>query len=51
MLMMLNLTNVREKVVNKLVDIMDKDGNGVDYNEFCEWLMADDAKHVALSGR
>ena len=48
MLMMLNLTNVREKVMNRLCDIMDRDGNGVDYNEFSEWLMADDAKHLAL---
>ena len=47
MLMMLNLTNVREKVVNKLVDIMDKDGNGyVIFPEFlmafCDWVGVDE---------
>lgn len=36
-LMMLNLTNIREKVMAKLCDIMDKNGNGtVEYNEFCD---------------
>ena len=45
-LMMLNLTNVREKVMNKLCDIMDKDGDGVEYDEFCEWIMANDAKDL-----
>ena len=36
MLMMLNLTNVREKVMAKLCDVMDPNGNGVEYEEFCQ---------------
>ena len=48
MLMMLNLTNVREKVMNKLCDIMDKDGDGVEYDEFCDWVMANDAKDLVM---
>lgn len=32
MLMMMNPT-VREKVLGQLVNLMDKDGNGVDYDE------------------
>ena len=44
MLMMLNLKHVREKVMNKLCDIMDRNGDGIDYEEFCKWLMAEDAK-------
>ena len=46
MLMMLNLKHVREKVMNKLCDIMDKDGDGVEYDEFCAWLVAEDAKDL-----
>ena len=46
MLMMFNMTNVREAVVAKLCDIMDRDGNGIEYDEFCDWLMAEDASHL-----
>jgi len=41
--MMLNLSNIREKVVRKLGKICDKDGDGIEYDEFCELMMAEDA--------
>lgn len=41
MLMIFNLTTVREKAIVKLVDLMDINGDGVDYNEFSKWLMSD----------
>lgn len=43
-LMMFNLTQIREKVFAKIIDIMDKDGNNkIGFNEFCEVMMAKDA--------
>ena len=41
-------TTVREKVLSAIVDLMDTDGNGVRYDEFCAWLKAEDAKHLRL---
>ena len=42
--MMLNLTQVREKVFKRLVYIADKNEDGVvEFNEFCELMMADHA--------
>jgi Ca2+-binding EF-hand superfamily protein len=41
MLMIFNLTTVREKALVKLVDLMDINGDGIDYNEFTKWLMSE----------
>ena len=48
MLMHLNLHNVRRKVLEKLVEVMDRNGDGVDYEEFCNWLKAEDAKDLKV---
>jgi len=43
-LMMLHLTNVREKVLKRLVFIADSDEDGyVEFHEFCDLMMAEDA--------
>ena len=44
-LMMLNLS-IREKTLGYLVSLMDRNGDGVDYDEFCEFLKAEDASHM-----
>lgn len=43
-LMMLNLHNVREKVLKRLAFIADKDEDGsVEFHEFCDLMMAEHA--------
>lgn len=43
-LMMLHLTNVREKVIKRLAFIADTDGDGyVEFHELCELMMAENA--------
>ena len=43
LLMVLNMTNIRPAVMHKLAEICDTDGDGVEYDEFCDLLMAEDA--------
>jgi len=43
MLMLLNLSNIRQAVMVKLAEICDANGDGVGYDEFCDLLMAEDA--------
>jgi len=42
-LMNFNLTGVREKTLSKIFDIFDKDGDGIEFDEFSTFMMQEDA--------
>ena len=42
--MMFNLYDTPVRVLNRLLDIADMDGDGkIQYSEFCKYIMAEDA--------
>ena len=48
LLMSFNLSGIREKVIDKICEIIDKDGDGVEYDEFCRLMMANDVLPLTL---
>ena len=56
LLMLLNLPQIREKVLNEIGDIVDADGDGIEFKEFCAMMVSDDilplkSKAQALKGK
>jgi len=52
LLMILNLnTQIREEVVAAICEIVDADGDGVEYDEFAAMMMSDDIKPLAKKNR
>lgn len=47
MLMQFNLSGVREAVINRICDIVDKDGDGIEFDEFCDMMISEDALPLA----
>lgn len=47
MLLIFNLSDVREKAVAKLVELMDSTGKGIQFHDFCRWMMSEKASDLA----
>ena len=51
MLMLLNLSNIPPRVMSKLAQICDVDGDGVDYREYARLIFAEDALPLLAARR